>query len=204
MISYDQLNATHADVLKEMASIGSGNAVTALAKMLNKKVVMPVPHVDLVDFNNISDFMGGPESIVAGVFVALSGDIRGIMMFILDMNAARCLIESLMGSLQSADGNLTDLEKSAIQEIGNIMIGAYIGSLSGLINKTIKPSVPHISIDMANAVLSVPAIEFSKVADHALFIKSDFSVDSVDICGSFFLVPDMPSFESILNALGVA
>jgi chemotaxis protein CheC len=56
---------------------------------------------------------------------------------------------------------------------------------------------------MANAILSVPAIEFGKVADRALFIESAFSVDGVDIGGYFILVPDLPSFQSILSALGV-
>jgi chemotaxis protein CheC len=96
------------------------------------------------------------------------------------------------------------MEASTIQEIGNIMISSYLGSMTGMLNINMRPSVPYMSIDMANAILSVPAIEFGKVADRALFIESKFSVDAVDIKGCFIFIPDMQSLDSILSGLGVA
>jgi chemotaxis protein CheC len=103
----------------------------------------------------------------------------------------------------SKDGDLDELGKSAITEIGNILISAYIGSLAGLTRTTIKPTIPHLCIDMANAILSVPAIEFGKVADKALIIESSFAADNMNTSGFFILVPDMPSFTRIMESLGV-
>jgi chemotaxis protein CheC len=127
------------------------------------------------------------------------------MMFLLKIESAETLAKIILSGMDVGDGDgLNDIQKSAIQEIGNIMTGSYLGSLAGLTNKVFIPSVPYLSIDMANAILSVPAIEFGKVADTALFIETAFGGDSYDINGYFLLVPDMPSFGIILDSLGVA
>jgi chemotaxis protein CheC len=194
---------SHFDILKEIGNIGSGNAVTALAKMLGRKVEMRVPKVNLVEFKDIADFIGGPEHIIVGLLVSISGDIKGIMMFLLKIESAEILAKIILQGMQVGGNGFNDIEKSAIQEIGNIMAGSYLGSLAGLTNKVFIPSVPYLSIDMANAILSVPAIEFGKVADRALFIETAFGVDSYDVNGYFLLVPDLPSFGIILSSLGV-
>ena len=195
---------SHFDILRELGNIGSGNAVTALAKMLGKKVDMHVPKVNVVEFKDIADFIGGPELIIVGILVSISGDIHGIMMFLMRMESAESLVQIIMNGMETPkEEGFNEIERSAIQEMGNIMISSYLGSLAGLTNQLIIPSIPYLSIDMANAILSVPAIEFSKVADRALFIESSFAVDTDEVGGYFIFVPDMPSFGILFKALGV-
>jgi chemotaxis protein CheC len=166
---------------------------------------MPVPNVVLVEFRDVSMFVGGPENIICGILVNISGDMDGMMMFLMKMNSARQLVKTILGDMagNSEGYNFNEMEVSTIQEIGNIMISAYIGSMCGITNQKMRPSIPYMSVDMANAILSVPAIEFSKVADRVLFIESAFTVDGVDISGCFLFVPDMPSLDRMLQALGV-
>ncbi len=202
MKGFHEFSGMHFDILKEIGSIGAGNAVTSLAKMLNRKVKMEVPVVNLVDFCDIAEFVGGPENLVIGVLVRISGDISGIMMFIVEKESAKSLLDILMSGI-SHSGDFNEIELSALQEIGNILTSSYLGSLSGMTKTHIKQSVPYLSIDMANAILSVPAIEFGKVADKVLFIESVFSGESENVSGYFLLVPDLPSFEVILKSLGV-
>jgi chemotaxis protein CheC len=95
------------------------------------------------------------------------------------------------------------MELSALNEIGNIIAGAYLSSLSTLTNMLITSSVPYMAIDMAGAILSVPAIEFGKVGDTVLYIETEFSEGSTKVVGDFFLVPDVDSYETLLKALGV-
>lgn len=192
----------HFDVLREIGNIGAGNAVTSLSKMLDKKVDMHVPKVTLVDFKSLSDFIGGPENIIIGILVNLSGDVNGIMMFLVEQKSARKLIEILFND-SSANDEFSEMELSALQEVGNILSSAYLGSLATLINKSIFPSVPYLAIDMAGAILSVPAIEFGKVSDQVLLIESVFEAEEKDVSGFFVLVPDPPSFQTILKSLGV-
>jgi len=203
--SFNQLDDIHVDVLREVGNIGASHAATALAKMLGKKIAVSVPMVRLVDFKDIADFVGGGETILIGILVAISGDLDGMMMFIVKTDTAHGLVKMLMGDMATGeDTEFTEMEQSAIQEIGNILCSSYLGSLAGLIDKKVVPSIPFLAIDMANAILSVPAIEFGKVADQALFIESVFTADDgADVSGYFLLVPDMPSFNRILTSLGV-
>ena len=205
MSFFNNLNDTHLDVLKEIGSIGTGNAVTAISSLLNKKVRMNMPTVNLVEFGSLADFVGGPENILVGVLVGISSDINGMMMFMMDLETSKHLVAIVLEGMGggSPDGEFSELELSTIEEISNIMAGSYLGSLSGFTNLKIRQSVPMLSIDMANALLSVPAIEFGKMADHVLYIKSSFTVENVDVSGYFILVPDEQSFVKIMRSLGV-
>ena len=194
----------HLDTLKEIGSMGTAHAATALSKMINKKVTMPVPVVSWVDFKNVADFVGGPENVIVGILVALSGNIQGMMMYLMELDAAHATTEIILGAPPTGDKyTFGEMERSVIEEVGNIMISSYLGSLAGLTNSQIKPSIPFMSVDMANAILSVPAAEFGKMADKILFIESKISVENVQSSGCFILVPNLHSFYRILRSLGV-
>ena len=89
-----------------------------------------------------------------------------------------------------------------MKEISNIITGAYLNALSSLTNLKIYPSVPDLAIDMAGAILSVPAIEFGTLGDKLLLIQSQIS-DEIEIDGFFIMVPDMESYGKILGSLGI-
>lgn len=204
-IDLNELSSMQYDVLKELGNIGAGNATTALAQMINKKVDIGVPHVRLVDFNEISTIIGSEEKVMVGILIMLSGDVNGMMMFLLDEAIAKNLVNILMGR-DDAGLNFDDIEMSAVMEIGNIISGAYLRSLSEMTNLKIDVSVPMLQIDMAGAILSVPAIEFGKIGDKVLLIETEFD-EAVDnnstISGYYILVPELESYDKILESLGV-
>lgn len=147
--------------------------------------------------------MGGEEQIMAGIYLLVEGDITGSIMFLLEEKAARALVKQLMGIYAEEGEGFSEMELSALKEIGNIITGAYLNSLSVLTNLKIFPSVPDLSIDMAGAILSVPAIEFGTIGDHILLIQTQFT-DEVELNGYFILVPDLESYDKIMNSLGFA
>lgn len=202
-ISFDELNNIQMDVLKEIGNIGAGNAVTSLAKMINKKVDMAVPKVKILGFDKVSQILGGEEILVVGILLNVTGAISGSMMFILDINAARQLVNILLGDSEITNLEFNELELSALKEIGNILTASYLSALAGLTNLRIMPSVPELAIDMAGAILSVPAIEFGKVGDSVLYIETEFSEGVTKVFGDFLLIPDVDSYEVLLKALGV-
>lgn len=190
------------DILKEIGNIGAGNATTALAQMLGRKVDMKVPQVRLLDFNEVGAVMGGEEQIMAGIYLLVEGDITGSIMFLLRVDAAKELVGKLMGITLDENAPMSEMELSALKEIGNIITGAYLNSLSTLTNMVIYPSVPDLSIDMAGAILSVPAIEFGELGDKILLIQSQFT-DEKELDGYFILVPDLESYDKIMASLGM-
>lgn len=198
----EEISSRYFDVLKEIGNIGAGNATTALAQMLNCKVDMLVPQVRLLDFNEVGTIMGGEEKVMAGIYLMVEGDITGSIMFLLEEHAAHDLVARLMGISGTIEGELDEMQLSALKEIGNIITGAYLNALSMLTNMKIFPSIPDLSIDMAGAILSVPAIEFGAVGDKILLIQTQFT-DDVTLDGFFILVPDLESYDKIMSSLGM-
>jgi chemotaxis protein CheC len=201
-INLEEIDSIHYDVLKELGYIGAGNATTALSQLLNMKLDMKVPKVELVGFDKLASSICDEEELVVGIFLMLEGDIEGSMMFMLEKKAATCLVNQLMGRPVDEERDFDDMDLSALQEIGNIITGAYLSSLSTLTRLTITSSIPYMSIDMAAAILSVPAIEFGKVGDKALLIETQFG-DEVLINGYFILIPELASYDKILSSLGL-
>lgn len=198
-INLDDMNQEYFDVLREIGNIGTGNATTALSQMLNCKVDMNVPQVKLLEFSHAGELMGGEELIMAGIYLGVQGDIKGSILFLLEKESAQKLVERLLGTPSSGD-ELSEMEQSALKEIGNIITASYLNSLSTLTNLVIYPSVPALSVDMAGAILSVPAIVFGTIADKLLLIQTQF-FDGLN--GYFILAPDLDSYDKILSSLGM-
>ena len=200
----DHIDSNYLDVLREIGNIGAGNATTALAQMLQRKVDMKVPKVDLFEFRDLGEVIGGEETIMAGVYMVVEGDIQGSMMFLLKRDSAKHLIDHMLGGYGGTEGDeFGEMEVSVLKEMGNIMTGAYLNSLSDLTGLKIYPTAPDLAVDMAGSILSVPAIEFGVLGDKILMIQTRFT-DDMAIDGFFILVPDLDSYKKIMESLGMA
>lgn len=205
-IDLNQLNDIQYDVLREIGNIGAGNATTALSQMLNQKMDMSVPKVALVPFNEISDVMGSEDQTVVGIMLGFEGDVEGMMMFLFDTKSAHHLVNTLM-MRDKEDGveegaEFSDMDMSALNEIGNIVSGSYLTAISKLTNLKMISTVPEMTIDMIGALLSIPASEFGKYGDKLLLIQSQFGeLDFVN--GYFLMIPELNSYDKLLESLGV-
>lgn len=207
-LSMEQITQQYFDVLKELGNIGAGNATTALAQLINCKVDMKVPQVRLLEFNELGNILGGEETVLVSIYLQVEGDVEGSMMFVLPEKSALHLVNKLMSGMLGVpekpveECEFGEMECSAMKEVGNIITGAYLNALSSLTSMKIFPSVPQLGIDMAGAILSVPAAEFGIIGDKILLIQTQFS-DDIELDGYFILIPDVESYERILSALGV-
>jgi chemotaxis protein CheC len=194
----------HMDVLKEVGNIGAGHAATALSRLLDKPVDMLVPTVRMVPFEEISNSVGGSEQVVIAIFLRVEGETPGNIFFILRQESAKKMLKNLVGIEVENEDQYSEMELSALNEIGNILAGSYLSSLADFTNLYMSPTVPSLAIDMAGAILSYGLLQFGEMGDQALFIDTKF-LDGVDeIEGHFFLIPDPESFQKIFSALGVS
>nr|WP_206764617.1 chemotaxis protein CheC [Paenibacillus larvae] len=191
------------DVLKEVGNIGAGHAATALSTLLSKPVDMTVPSVRLVPFESIAESVGGDEQIVLAVFLRVLGDAPGNMFFIMDTASAKNLLRSMAGMDITSYEKFSEMEYSALGEIGNILVGSYVSSLADFTGLSLSPTVPSLAIDMAGAVLSFGLLQFGQMGDQALLIDTKFLEGQEEVRGHFFLIPDPESFGMIFSALGV-
>ena len=206
----NMMDELHLDVLREISNIGSSSAATALSKIVDKKVTLSLPTVRILEFDEITKILGGEETLVMGILQPMQGDLSGNIMFLLGLQEAHDLAALLMSQMLNMTkspnelGIFDEMEMSALREIGNIMISSYLSAISALTNLKITPRVPEMALDMAAAILSVLTIEFGKIGDRVLYISSEFKQDNIKVGGDFFLVPDIASYGTLLDALGVS
>ena len=199
----DDLNDMHIDVLTEIGNIGSGSAATALSSMLSDEIDLTVPKVKLLKFSDTTEFLGGAEKIVIGLMLSFSGEISGFIMYILQKEFAQSIISKFYGKEIDSLLDMDEMDKSAICEIGNIMAGSYVNALSALTGLTIDLSVPSICVDMAGAILSVPAIEYATLGDKVLFINDNFKLADSSFKSNMILIPEMDSLDILFGKLGI-
>lgn len=202
--NYDQLSSLEIDTLREIGSIGTGNAATALSQMMNQQIRITLPEVRIMEYNEAIEWIGGPEEVTAGVLVKMSGDIGGIMLSVQKLELVNVVLSAMLGANIDSYENLTELERSAMVEIGNIMISTFINALSGLADVNIKLTVPAFAVDMQGAILTVPMAEYGGMSDYLMAIGGNFVCDGKEVPCHLILSPDLRSLDFLLRKLGVS
>jgi len=198
-MDYCELSSIQLDVLQEVGNIGAGNAATALSELLNEKVDMTVPAVNIVPFDDIFSKVG-VEKVVVSVIVRVLGDIPGNILFTIEKEAALNIISSLIGEKQE---QITELGSSALCEIGNIIASSFMNAIAKLTNLTVKASVPAVAVDMMAAILSTTYIESGQFDEYVLDLETQFLQENQKMNGHFYYIPMPGSLEKIFNSLGV-
>ena len=205
MSNYEELNDMHIDVLREIGNIGSGNAASALSTMLDRKVDISVPHVSILDYTEVTESLGGPEMLMAGLLLSMQGDVTGMLMFLLHKDFAHMVINTLTGMDLENINNLDDFSASAICEVGNIMAASYVNAIAGLTGLTIDITPPDVCVDMVGAILSVPAIYFADIGDKIIFIQDeiDKQEDDAKASSQILMIPETDSLKKVMKELGL-
>ena len=202
--NYDQLTSLEIDTLREIGSIGTGNAATALSQMLGKEVRITMPEVRIMGYNEAIEWIGGPEAVTAGVLVKMSGDVGGIMLSVQKLDLINFILQTMLDRNIQDYKELEDLQQSALIEIGNIMISAFVTALSGLAGVDINLTVPAFAVDMQGAILAVPMAEYGGMSDYLMTIGGNFVCNGQEIPSHLLLSPDLRSLDFLLRKLGVS
>ena len=201
--NYDQLSSLELDTLKEIGSIGTGNAATSLSALIGKAVRIQMPEVRIMEYNEAIEWLGGPEEITAGVLVGLGGQISGIMLSVQQLEFVNLVLESMLGKGVGEYMELREMEYSALTEVGNIMISTFINALSGLAGIDVELTVPAFTVDMQGAIMAVPMAEYGGQSDYIMTIGGDFVCNGKQIPCRLLLSPDIRSLNFLLRKLGV-
>lgn len=200
---YGDLSEIHMDVLRELGNIGSGNAATSLSNLLAKAVDISVPKISVLDYGKVAEQLGGPEMMCVGLLLSLSGDVEGMLMFLLQKDFTHLTLNALLGENFKDFSDIDEMGLSAIQEVSNIMAASYVNAISSMTGLTINITVPDICIDMVGAILSVPAIHYANISDRIIYIEDEFHSSEENITSHILMIPDVESLGKIMTNLGI-
>lgn len=200
---YEEMNEMEIDIFKEIGSIGGGNAATALSSMLNAKVNMALPRVEILEFNEAIGRVGDPETLIAAVFVEMSGEIHGIMLFLVPQEFAYEVLFRMLGKTRAEFLELEEIDTSVLTEVGNIVISSYVTALSSLTNVEVELSVPQFTVNMLGGVMSMPIAMMGQHSDRIMMVTGEFKIDGKALNSSMLLLPDVESLNILMKKLGV-
>ena len=202
--NFDELSSLEIDTLREIGSIGTGNAATALSQMIGKEVRITLPEVRIMGYNEAIEWIGGTEQVTAGVLVGMSGQMSGVMLSVQKLGFINLVLEQMLGHPIEDYHQLDELGKSTLVEVGNIMISTFINALSGLSNISVNLTVPAFAVDMQGAILSVPMAAYGGMSDYLMTIGGNFVCEEEQVPCRLLLSPDLGSLNFLLKKLGVA
>jgi len=195
------MDAMTKDVMKEIGSIGTGSAATALSDMIGESVRMTVPEIEIKDFNEAIAVLGGPEDIVAAVLVRMSGNITGTMLFLLRMDFVNAVLSRILGKQVKDYSELYEMEISVLTEVGNIMISSYMNAISKLADLDVQMSVPAIAVNMLGGIMTVPMAEMGYETDDIMLIDGKLILNEEKFDSTILMLPNIESLNKLMNKL---
>ena len=194
------LNKKEIDELKEITNIGAGNAGTALSHMLGKNIEMTVPESFVGNIDDIQRVLGETDDEVLAVFLKMYGDIEGAMVMIFPPKGALDFAELLTKNKKNNLDEFDELDKSSLQEVGNILLGASITALGKFLDLNISHSIPDVAVDMLGAVMDSILIEMGGETEEILAFKINLHIaDGKKIGGDLYYLFDPKSTDKILS-----
>lgn len=202
--SYEEMNLQELDVMKEISSIGTSHAATSLSKLLQKEIRIAIPEVSVLGYEEAVDKIGEIEELVAATLVQMSHDVDGLILFIFKMDMANTVLEKLIGKSYTSFEEMDEMDYSALEEVGNIIICSYVNAFTQLVGVDIDLSVPSSTVNMLGGILTVPIAEYGYETDKLMYINAEFIMDGVRLSDGLLMLPDIESLNRILEKLGVS
>lgn len=202
--SYEEMNLQELDVMKEISSIGTSHAATSLSKLLQKEIRISIPEVSVLGYEEAVEKIGEIEELVAATLVQMFNDVNGLILFIFKMDMANAVLEKLIGKEYTSFEDMDEMDYSALEEVGNIIICSYVNAFAQLVGVDIDLSVPSSTVNMLGGILTVPIAEYGYETDKLMYINAEFIMDGIRLSDGLLMLPDIESLNRILEKLGVA
>lgn len=197
------LNEEQRDALQELANIGAGHASTVLSQMVNREIRMGVPRVDVVSLEKTIDYVKD-EKVVVGVYMKISQELPSYILLLIPRESAFALVDLLVGDETYEREILSEMDKSALQEVSNVMICAFFDSLSELLGISLIPGPPVLAYDIPVAVMDYVLIQIGEVADKIVVFNVELKEEKKNNFKiNMFLLPLPHSVNKLLTKLGV-
>lgn len=192
------------DALREVGSIGSGHAATALSQLVGRPVGLQVPTIEVIDLSEVPYVFGGPQQVVCAVYSRLLGDLGGGVLFLATEEAALSLLDLLRGRETGTTQYLEVDEENMLAHAAAILIAAYIAAIARMADLDVVTATPVLALDMAGAILATAVSEIETRAEQAVFVSTAFLDENKKVDAALFFLPDPDSLAIILGRLGMA
>ena len=184
------------DALQELANIGSAHSATTLSQMLNTNIGMSVPKIDIIDISKVGDFL--TDELTTMVVFELQGEIPhgGFLILHFPRDSAIRTANIMQGSSEPVHP-FSEMDQSAILEVGNIMVSSFLSAASDLIGMLMLPSPPVLVFDMAHAAITSLVAQMTVEVDDVILFKVKLTSDEHKIAGNILIFLEVNTLQQI-------
>lgn len=195
-----ELDEFQKDALQELGTLGSGKASAELSKLVDTKVNLDVPFVDLVPTSSVPDLVGGPKRLIVGTYAQVSGDVTGTMVVVFPIKSARLLVDILKKQPFGTCDVLSEEDRNRLKDVGEILSNAYLTTLADFLGIKAIYDKPRIVSAFGESLPDFVLLNIR--GDRALLLKTIFHVPSTEeFEGNFVLLLTADSIEKILDTI---
>ena len=198
-----EISEKQKDLLKEIGNIGTGNAATAISFMINRKVEISVPEVEVVPVSRVIFVAQDPEEVVVGVKMPVSGDLEGDVLLIMGSSVAKKIVEMLVGSAPEDLLQIDEFSLSALKEVGNIMCGTYVSALANFLDFKIETLPPDLVVDMISAIFAEVSIQDVEGEEEVVLVETLLRIEGEELTSYMMLIPKPGYLNKIFERMGV-
>jgi len=195
-----KLSTIQSDAIQELGNIGAAHAATTLSQMLGSTIEMSVPAVTVVDLSHLADYMG--EESAAMVAFELQGDIAhgGYILFYITRESAIRMTNTMLG-LTETNRPLSEMDESALLEVGNIMVSAFLDATAELLGFVMLPSPPSLTIDMAHAAMQSLIAQMQEETNEVLLFSTELTCEEYKVDSDIIMMPERSTLNKIIELL---
>ena len=204
------LSENQHDTLKEIGNIGSGNAITALSRLIKKKIDVSLTDVGIISFDNLSAYLGDNNQKVCGIFSTIENTSTSTILQVFDLAPLLELVEDLSEtklktpiSKINTKSDLDEITISTIKEMGNIMAGHYVSAIADLLGTKMLIDVPDFALSKTSSLADFLKQEQKTNIKFLISIKTSMKVVDLKLNGMFFFIPDIKTIESMFKTLKI-
>ena len=195
-----KLSTIQSDAIQELGNIGAAHAATTLSQMLGSTIEMSVPAVTVVELSHLADYMG--EESAAMVAFELQGDIPhgGYILFYITRESAIRMTNTMLG-LTETNRPLSEMDESALLEVGNIMVSAFLDATAELLGFVMLPSPPALTIDMAHAAMQSLIAQMQEETNEVLLFSTELTCEEYKVDSDIIMMPERSTLNKIIELL---
>jgi chemotaxis protein CheC len=164
-------------------------------------IEMEVPEIHMIDLARVHEHVG--DELSALVLFQITGQVAGggYILLHIPRNSVVRLTNAMLG-MTGPDRDLTEMDQSALLEIGNIMVSAFLDATATLLGVIMLPSPPTLIIDMPHAAFeSILAMQDAADIDQIVLFRTELHSEQHRITSNLFLLPDRPMLEELIQML---
>jgi chemotaxis protein CheC len=177
-------------ILLELGSMGTGHATTALSEILNEHIAIEVPKLHAAPSHLIPKIYGKHDQLTAAIYMQLRGEADCDMLLALEVEEAR-KIAAMMTMSPSQEDVDPEMEASAIEELGSIMICSFLSAIADFVGVKLVPMPPQLVTDSFDAILDNFLVKQDLASDVALIFEGCFRRGSSETGGALVMFPSV-------------